>query len=295
MQNTNTINSLFHIPDEGSFIKKLILSHPSVYNPDVPTAFEILDTHHHPAVLQSNEHYFSLLLPTASQGLQLEAMIITTGDADNLLVSVYHRLHFDPDPSMPGVQLIEADAFLRLNAVVVNLPYQRGKVEALASLLNYQLQEALNIEITMLTLADGDHESVEQNIYPFIYNTLGRYALACVLDDIEYESPRNEEALSHLIATYCDLPLLSVAKGMETMEDFEEERYEAEEMFCAEFASSTLCMMLFLMEQKTASVLVEENGITAVKDFFLKHYEKMGLKKLTAEGEHLGSFTRLGV
>lgn len=46
MQNTNTINGLFHIPDEGSFLKKLILENPSVCNPNIITAFKVLQELH---------------------------------------------------------------------------------------------------------------------------------------------------------------------------------------------------------------------------------------------------------
>ena len=97
MQNTNIINGLFAIPDEGSFLKKLILNNPTTYNPDIITSFKALQELHPHLELVHKEKYFSLLLPTQSEGLQLEAMLITTKGETQDLFSVYHRLHFDED------------------------------------------------------------------------------------------------------------------------------------------------------------------------------------------------------
>ena len=76
--NTNIINGLFMVPDEGSFLKKLILARPTIYNPDVLLAFKILQEAHPTLEIIQKEHYFALLLPTQSPGLTLEAMLITT-------------------------------------------------------------------------------------------------------------------------------------------------------------------------------------------------------------------------
>ncbi|MCJ7764721.1 MAG: hypothetical protein MUP09_02150, partial [Thiovulaceae bacterium] len=165
---TNTINGLFHIPDEGSFLKKMILSRPTVFNPDIVLAFKVLQESYPELALIQKEHYFALILPTVSPGVTLEAMLITTEEENTRYFSIYHRLHFD-QTMYPEVQIIESDAFLRMAAVVTNVPIN-DRIEGLASLLNYQLKEALNIEITMLSLADANTKVVEENILPYIMN-----------------------------------------------------------------------------------------------------------------------------
>ncbi len=293
MNNTNTINGLFHIPDEGSFLKKLILQHPTVYNPDVVIAFKALQELYPDLQLIHKEHYFSLLLPTHSPGLTLEAMLITTTDEDEKLFSIYHRLHFDEDIYPQGPQLIEADAFLQLGAVIVNVPLN-NRTEALGSLLNYQVQEALEIEITMLTLADGDIQTVQENIIPFINNTIGRHMLACRLDDIAYVRPVEKEELCRLIATYCDLPMHSVAKGIESLEDFTADILRSEDAFIPDFASSTACLMFLLLEKKTSTAMLENGGLSMINTFLRDKRELYRLHDIKAEGELLGNFQQLG-
>lgn len=292
MQNTNTINGLFHIPDEGSFLKKLILSYPTVYNPDILVAFKALQEVYPDLKLVHKENYFSLLLPTQSPGLNLEAMLITTEDEKQKLFSVYHRLHFDEQIYPQGPTVIEADAFLCLNTVLVNIPLE-NRIDALTTLLNYQIQEALNIEITMLTLADGDTQTAEENIIPFINNAVGRYMLASTLDGLEYIRPLKKDDLSRLVARYCDIPLVSADRGVELLEDFDTDVISSEDLFIPCFASSTICLMFLLLEKKTSSVMLEEGGFKTIKEFFLNKKEFYRLRDITGGGELLGNFQQL--
>jgi len=292
MQNTNTINGLFHIPDEGSFLKKLILSYPAIYNPDIIAAFKALQERYPALELIHKDNYFSLLLPTESPGLQLEAMLITTEDEGQKLFSIYHRLHFDETMYPQGPLVIEADAFLHLSAVIVNAPFE-NRIDGLASLLNYQVQEALNIEITMLTLADGDMQIAEENILPFVNNAIGRYMLASQLDDIDYIRPMDSDALSQLISGYCDIPLANAAAGIERLEDFTMDILKSEDIFIPYYASSTLCLMLLLIEKKTSSAMLENGSFKTIKDFLLEKREIYKLRDITGEGEMLGNFQQL--
>ena len=137
MQNTNSINGLFHVPDEGSFLKKLILSKQTAFNPDIPLAVKLLQKHYPEIELIHKDHYFALMLPCTSAGLALEAMLITTQEDNKKYFSIYHRLHFDQD-LYPGAKLIESDAFLWLSAVVTNVPID-DEFEGLVQLLNHQI------------------------------------------------------------------------------------------------------------------------------------------------------------
>jgi len=292
MQNTNTINGLFHIPDEGSFLKKLILNNPTTYNPDIVVAFKALQEIHPELKLIHKEHYFSLQLPTQSPGLSLEAMLITTEDDGQRLFSIYHRLHFDEEMYPEGPRVIEADAFLMLSAVMVNIPLE-NRIDGLASLLNYQVQEALNIEITMLSLADGDPSIAENNIFPFIDNAIGRYMLATALDNIEYIRPIDMQNLANLVSSYCDIPLQSALAGINTLEDFIMDVQRCEDAFIPNFASATLTMMLLLIEKKTSAAMLETGNFKTIKDFLVAQKEIYKLKDVTGQGELLGNFEQL--
>jgi len=288
---TNTINGLFHIPDEGSYLKKLILSRPTVFNPDILLAFKVLQTAHPDLTLIQKEHYFALLLPTVSPGVTLEAMLITTEEEGERLFSIYHRIHFDQD-IYPGMRLIEADAFLRMAAVVTNVPVN-DRIEGLASLLNYQIKEALNIEITMLSLADANPKIAEENILPFVMNAVARYMLAAKLDDTDYIRPMSADELSGLIARWCDLPLLVSATGVERLEKWQDDVIKSENAFIAEFASSTTCLMFLYLEQKTSSALLDKGGFKLVKEFLVDKADLYHLKTVTGLGETLGNFRQL--
>ncbi len=292
MENTNIINGLFAIPDEGSFLKKLILSYPTTYNPDIITTFKALQEIHPHLELVHKDKYFSLLLPTQSEGLQLEAMLISTKGDNEDLFSIYHRLHFDADLYPQGPRVIEADAFLRLSAVVINAPL-KGDANALISFLNYQVQEALNIEITMLSLADSNTDIVENNIKPFINNTIGRYMLASTLDNTDYIRPMSKDDLSRLIAGYCDIPLVNVATGVDKLEDFMDDIIRSEDAFIANFASSTIALMFLFIEKKTSSAILEKGSFKDIKEFLLNNAEIYKLQDITSKGESLGNFTPL--
>ena len=290
--NTNIINGLFMIPDEGSFLKKLILARPTIFNPDILLAFKVLQEAHPTLEMIQKEHYFALILPTQSPGLTLEAMLITTQEEDGeRLFSIYHRLHFDQN-MYPGMNIIEADAFLRMAAVVTNVPIN-DRIEGLASLLNYQVQEALNIEITMLTLADANPKVVEENVLPYVMNAISRFMLATTLDAAEYQSPMGANELSALIARWCDLPLLTAATGVDRLENYSADIIKVEEVFIAQFASSTTCLMFLYLEQKTSSVLLEEGGFKAVKAFLLDKASLYNLKTIVGTGDTLGNFKQL--
>lgn len=292
MQNTNTINGLFHIPDEGSFLKKLILSYPTVYNPDIVLAFKALQEIYPDLRLVHKDNYFSLRLPTESAGLSLEAMLITTQDKDEKFFSIYHRLHFDEEMYPAGPLVIEADAFLHLIAVLVNVPL-KNRLDGLTSLLNYQVQEALNIEITMLSLADGDTQIVQDNALAFVNNAIGRCMLANQLDDTAYVRPMSSDHLSHLVAGYCDIPLVNVGVGIEKLDDFSSDIIKSEDVFIPHFASSTLCLMLLLIEKKTSSAMLEHGSFKTVKEFLLDNKEIYKLQDITGSGEMLGNFEQL--
>ncbi|WP_345974174.1 hypothetical protein [Sulfurimonas sp. HSL3-7] len=288
---TNIINGLFQIPDEGSFIKKLILSRPTVFNPDVVLAFKVLQENYPSLELIQKAHYFALLLPTVSPGVTLEAMLITTEEEGERYFSLYHRLHFD-QTMYPGMNIIESDAFLRMAAVVTNVPIN-DRIEGLASLLNYQIKEALNIEITMLSLADANPQVVEENVLPYVMNTIARYMLAAKLDDTDYIRPMSRDELSSLIARWCDLPLLVTATGVEKLEAWEEDVIKSENAFIPEFASSTTCLMFLYLEQKTSSALLDKGGFKLVKEFLLDKANLYHLKTITGAGETLGNFRQL--
>lgn len=289
--NTNIINGLFMIPDEGSFLKKLILSRPTVFNPDVLLAFKLLQESNPELQLIQKEHYFALILPTLSPGVLLEAMLITTEEDGERFFSIYHRLHFDQS-MYQGMQIIEADAFLRMAAVVTNVPVN-DRIEGLASLLNYQAKEALNIEITMLTLADANPKVVEENILPYVMNAVSRFMLATTLDDADYIRPMHPDELSALIARWCDLPLLVSAIGVGKLENYQEDIIKTENAFIAEFASSTTCLMFLYLEQKTANALLEKGGFKLVKEFLLDKAELYKLKTIVGTGDTLGNFKQL--
>ncbi len=289
--NTNIINGLFMIPDEGSFLKKLILARPTIFNPDILLAFKILQEAHPSLEMIQKEHYFALILPTESPGVTLEAMLITTEEDGIRYFSIYHRLHFDKN-MYPGMSIIEADAFLRMAAVITNVPIN-DRIEGLASLLNYQLQEALNIEITMLTLADANPKVVEENVLPYVMNAITRFMLATTLDGAEYHAPMGANELSALIARWCDLPLLTAATGVDRLENYSEDIIKVENSFISEFASSTTCLMFLYIEQKTANALLEKGGFKTLKAFLLDNANLYALKTVTGTADTLGNFKQL--
>ena len=289
--NTNIINGLFMIPDEGSFLKKLILARPTIFNPDVLLAFKMLQERYPSLEIIQKEHYFALILPTESPGITLEAMLITTQEEKTRYFSIYHRLHFDQE-IYPGMNIIEADAFLRMAAVITNVPIN-DRIEGLASLLNYQLQEALNIEITMLTLADANPKVVEENVLPYVMNAVSRFMLATSLDGAAYTSPMGANELSALIARWCDLPLITAALGVDRLENYSEDIIKVEDAFIAEFASSTTALMFLYVEQKTANALLENGGFKLLKEFLLEKAELYGLESVKGSADTLGNFQQL--
>jgi len=294
--NANGIHGLFHIPDEMSYIKKLILSNSTVYNPEIIVAFKIVQEKYDNVKLVHKDNYFALLLPTESQGVQLEAMLITTVDEEgNKLFSIYHRLHFDP--KYFPIALIESDAFLALANIVVNVPLSsaRGKsgVEGITALLNYQINEALNIEITMLTLADANVQMLHDYVETYIYNSVYRYMLASHLDNLEYHLDFKRDEVAALIAKYCDVALLDVAIGLEKIDNLEEILIRCEDTFLAEFASGVVGMMFLYLEAKTSEALLDEGGFASVKNFFQKNSAFYALQSLDGMGERLGTFTQL--
>jgi len=291
MKNLNTINGLFHIPDEGSFLKKLILENETIYNPQIVTVFKALQEVHPNLELTHKDKYFSLKLPTQSEGLSLEAMLITTKKNDVNLFSIYHRLIFDEELFPHGPSVIEADAFLRLSAVLINSPIKSDN--GLISLLNYQVQEALNIEITMLSLADSDTNIVEDNVLPFVNNAIGRYMLASKLDNLDYIRPMNTDDLSRIVSGYCDIPLVNVATGIEKLEDYEDDIKKSESAFIAEFASSTIALMFMLIEQKTSASILENGSFKDIKELLLDKADIFKLEDITGKGQSLGNFTQL--
>ncbi|MCJ7764944.1 MAG: hypothetical protein MUP09_03285, partial [Thiovulaceae bacterium] len=192
----------------------------------------------------------------------------------------------------PEVQIIESDAFLRMAAVVTNVPIN-DRIEGLASLLNYQLKEALNIEITMLSLADANTKVVEENILPYIMNGVARFMLAAKLDDSDYVRPMSADELSALIARWCDLPLIVTATGVNRLENWLDDVIRSEEAFIAEYGSSTTCLMFLYLEQKTSSALLDKGGFKTVKEFLIDKGDLFKLETITGTGSTLGNFKQL--
>lgn len=282
----NDINGLFHIPDEGSFLKKLILANEPVFNKNVEVVFNYLKEQHKGISLIKEENYFALMLPTVSEGVTLEAMFISTKKEGQTLLSIYHRLHFAE--AVFGKQiLIEADAFLRMSAVMVNIPVD-DKLEGLAYLMNYQIQEALNIEVTMLTLSDTDTKIAEENILPFVMNAIGRYMLACALDETEYKLPQTSDDLARLVADYCDIPLVSALTGVGALADWKSDVEKSAQAFVSEYASSTSCLMFLLIEQAKLDILLDQ-GFTKIKEYLLA----LKLPTVVGDADTLNQFQRI--
>jgi len=219
-------------------------------------------------------------------------MLITTEDKGEKLFSIYHRLHFDEKVYPQGPLVIEADAFLLLSTVLVNAPCN-NKVDALASVLNYQVKEALNIEITMLSLADSDPQVIEDDILSFINNAIGRYMLASTLDDSDYIRPMTPGDLAQLVAGYCDIPIVNVISAIQNLADFKVDVINSEDSFIPNFSSSTLCLMLLLIEKKTSSAMLDTGSFKTVKEFLIDKKEIYKLRDITAEAETLGNFEQL--
>lgn len=285
------IGGLFQIADEGSLLKKLILTNKRVFDPDIPVVFGFLKKRHPGIELVHQEHYFSLMLPCTSPGLELEAMLITTEIEGKRHLSIYHRLHFDQE-MYPKTRIIESDAFLRLAAVVINVPVEEN-IEGLAQLLDYQIREALNIEITMLTLADGNYQVSENDILPSVMNAVGRQMLACRLDDVPYASVENSDALSSLIAQWCDMPLIVSATGVEKLSAWEDDVKKSEDAFIAEYASSTVCLMYLYVEHNIYSTILEKGGFALMKEYLLENADSLGLKKVVGTAATLGKFDQI--
>ncbi len=287
-QDTDPINGLFQIPDEGSFLKKLILLNTTTFNPDILLAFKLLQKRHPGIELIHKEHYFALMLPCTSPGLKLEAMLITTEKEGTKYLSIYHRLHFDQE-LYPAAKIIESDAFLRLAMTIVNAPVD-DRLEGLIQLLDYQIREALNIEITMLTLADGDPKVSEENILPSVMNAVGRHMLASSLDDVPYTSVESSDDLSSLIAQWCDLPLIVSATGVERLSDWKEDVRKSEEVFIAKYASSTICLMYLYVEHEIYAAILEKGGFTLMKEYLLENAKVYGLENIVGNAATLGKF-----
>lgn len=288
----NSINGLFHIPDEGSFLKKLILANKTAYNKDVKTAFKYLSQEHKNIELIEEEHYASLMLPTVSPGVKLEAMFITTFKEGEKLLSIYHRLHFDE--KVYGKQsLIEADAFLRMSAVLINAPVD-DRLEGIAYVMNYQIQEALNIEVTMLTLSDSDDTIAKENILPFVMNAIGRYMLACSLDDSEYTLPMTSDDLARMVADYCDVPLLAALEGVGALENWKEDVKKSELAFISEYASSTSCMMFLYIDNEKLDQFLDK-GFEVIKSFLLDAKKVLGLQAVVGDAQTLSQFQQINL
>jgi hypothetical protein len=288
----NTINGLFHIPDEGSFLKKLILANKPAYNKDVKTAFKYLSQQHKNIELIEEENYAALMLPTVSPGVKLEAMFITTFKEGKKLLSIYHRLHFD-EHTYGKQMLIEADAFLRMSAVVINLPVD-DRLEGIAYLMNYQIQEALNIEITMLTLSDSNPDIAKENILPFVMNSIGRYMLACSLDGVEYNLPATSDDLARMVADYCDVPLVTALTGVGALADYKSDIEKSELAFISEYASSTSCMMFLYVDNNKIDQFLDK-GFKIIKSYLLDAKDMLGLETVVGDSQTLNQFQRINL
>lgn len=287
------INGLFHIPDEGSFLKKLILAHDTVMNKDVLTVFEYLKQSHKNIELIQEEHYFALMLPTVSPGIKLEAMFISTMREGQKLLSIYHRLHFDERVYGIENQIIEADAFLRMASVVVNVPVD-DHLEGLAYLMNYQIQEALNIEVTMLTLSDSNDSVAIENILPFVMNAVGRYMLACSLDGIEYTLPATSDDLARLVSDYCDIPLVTALTGIGNLADWKGDVEKSELAFISEYACSTSCLMFLYIDHDKIDLFLDK-GFKVIKEHLLASEKLYGLQTIVGDAQTLNQFQRINL
>lgn len=289
----NLINGVFHIPDEGSFLKKLILANESVFNGDVLTVFQYLKQSYQDIELIEEDHYFALMLPTVSPGIKLEAMFITTMREGEKLLSIYHRLHFDARVYGSTNTIIEADAFLRMSAIIINAPVA-DHLEGLTYLMNYQIQEALNIEVTMLTLSDSNDSVATENILPFVMNAIGRYMLACRLDGIDYTLPLTSDDLARLVSDYCDIPLVTALTGIGNLEDWRSDVEKSELAFMSEYASSTTCLMfLYIAHDKIDAFL--DQGFRVIKDYILDSKKRYRLKTIVGDAQMLNQFQRINL
>ena len=287
------INGLFHIPDEGSFLKKLILANETVFNKDLLTVFTYLKQNNKDIELIEEEHYFALILPTVSPGVKLEAMFITTIREDETLLSIYHRLHFDERVYGSQNTIIEADAFLRMSAVIINAPIG-DHLDGLAYLMNYQIQEALNIEVTMLTLSDSNDSVAIDNILPFVMNAIGRYMLACSLDGIDYSLPLTSDDLARLVSDYCDIPLVTALSGIGNLEDWKSDVEKSELAFISEYASSTSCLMFLYIEHDKIDNFLDK-GFRAIKEYMLDSQKRYRLKTIIGDAQTLNQFQRINL
>ena len=287
------INGLFHIPDEGSFLKKLIMANDTVFNGDISTVFKYLEQNHNDIELVQEENYFALILPTISPGVKLEAMFITTMREGKKLLSIYHRLHFDKRVYGEENHIIEADAFLRMATVVVNVPIE-DNLEGLAYLMNYQIQEALNIEVTMLTLSDSNESVAMENILPFVMNAVGRYMLACSLDGIEYTLPATSDDLARLVSDYCDIPLVTALTGIGALQDWKSDVEKSESAFISEYASSTSCLMFLYIKHDKIDLFLDK-GFRVIKEYFLDSQKLYGLQTIVGDAQTLNQFERINL
>jgi hypothetical protein len=287
----NEINGLFHIPDEGSFLKKLILANEPIFNKDVSIVFKHLQANYPDIELIQEDNYFALMLPAQSAGVKLEAMFITTMKEGTKLLSIYHRVHFDPTMYEMENLLIEADAFLRMSAVVINVPLE-DNLEGLAYLMNYQIQEALNIEITMLTLSDANEQIAVENILPFVMNAIGRYMLACSLDGVDYTLPQTSDDLARMVADYCDIPLVTALTGVGNLVDWKSDVEKSALAFISEFASSTSCLMFLYIPHAQIDQFLDK-GFKVIKDYLLDSQKRYGLKTVVGDAETLNQFQRI--
>ncbi len=286
------IESLFFIPDENSYIKKLILSQPRTFNEKMSKVYELLQEVYPGINLLQKDAYFSLVLPTESEGIMLEAMIITTEYNKKEYMSIYHRIIFDRELYEIENPYIESDAFLRYQNTITNFPVPED-TNSIASLLNYQLQEALSLEISILTLADSTPSLIEDNILPYMANALISYMIASKLDALEYIIPRDMDELSKLIARYADLAIINVINGLEKLENLESELQRIEDSFIPQYASSTSALMLIALKPETASALLDDGGFAKVKEFLSDNEEIYDLQNITGVGEKLIKFSQL--
>lgn len=288
---TNMINGLFAIPDEASFLKKLILSRPTTENGRIPIVVDFLKQNHPDIELVKKDHYYALMLPTHSAGVRLEAMLITTLEGTKEYFSIYHRLHFEEGIFNEKSHLIEADAFLRMGSVIVNAPVS-SDLEKLAYLLNYQIEQAPTIEVTMLMLSDAKLKLDAQTIVPHIMNATARLMLASSLDGMAYERPQTLDDMGRLVSVYSDIPLVEVLESLESLDDWQEDLRRSEEAFVAEYAASTSCLMFYLLDAERSEPLLDQ-GFAVLKQYLIDNAAQFNLLSTFGAGSTLGQFQQV--
>ncbi|MDH5465627.1 MAG: hypothetical protein OEW60_08325 [Thiovulaceae bacterium] len=279
----------FLIPDEHSFLKKLILTRPLILHKDIEVVFSYLSKRFDGIELVENTSHFSLYVPTLSQGVRLEYMFLTSLDEGKKYLSVYPRLFMQSQEGQE--QVFESDAFIRPSALVINAPID-DRLEGLAYLMQYLIKDAPNVEVMMLTLADGVFDFKQKSIVPFVQNCVARKMLLASLEDVPYERAQTQEDLARDITMFCDIPIIAALEGVETLIDYENDIVQSERVFMPQYASSITTMMHLFIAQDTLDALLDK-GFESIAEHLIKDEKLLNLQKCQGLKEQLKPFEQI--